>query len=143
MIDSDFQVLVVISMNKAEDFLIHVIEDDEQSRKFLVTLLTKSNFKIIQSETGVKALETLGDSSITPNLFLIDVMMPNMNGYEVIKELRTLDRFKETGIIVTTALDDAKHIKEAIASGANAYVVKPINIRRLTDKINDFLGTGI
>ncbi|GMT48699.1 MAG: hypothetical protein IEMM0008_0238 [bacterium] len=130
-------------MNKAEDLLIHVIEDDEQSRKFLVTLLSKSNFKTIQSETGIKALETLNDTSVTPNLFLIDIMMPNMNGFEVIKKLRTLDRFKKTAIIVTTALDDAEHIKEAISSGANAYVVKPINISRLTGKINEFLGTAI
>ncbi len=130
-------------MNKAEDFLIHVVEDDEQSRKFLVTLLSKSNFKMIQSETGAKALEKLSDTAVTPNLFLIDIMMPNMNGFELIKKLRSMDRFGETPIIVTTALDDAKHIKEAISSGSNAYVVKPINIRRLTDKINEFLGTDI
>lgn len=125
-------------MGEASDYLIHVVEDDEQSRMFLCSFLKKLNFKVVESETGLVALKELENGTV-PNLFLVDVMMPEMDGFELIAKIREIENLKETPIIMTTALDDAKHIKEAISAGANAYIVKPINIQRLKAKMGEFL----
>ncbi len=128
-------------MKKLEECLIHIIEDDEQSRKLITNIIKKENMNTLEAENGMVALKQLEENH-TPDLFLIDIMMPNMDGFELIKKIRTIDRFQTTPIIMTTALDDAKHIKEAIAVGANAYIVKPINISRLKSKLNEFLQTN-
>ncbi|MDH5680888.1 MAG: response regulator [Spirochaetota bacterium] len=124
-------------MKKAEDCLVLVVEDDKQSRDFLVTVIKKFGFQHIDVDSGMAALEEI--KSVTPDLFLIDGLMPNMDGFELIGRIREISQFAETPIIMTTALDDAKHIKESIAKGANAYVVKPINVLRLKGKIQELM----
>lgn len=125
-------------MAEASDYLILVVEDDEQSRMFLTSFLKKTGYQVNEAETGVVALKKLEEGR-QPDLFLVDVMMPEMDGFELIQKIREKNELKDTPIIMTTALDDAKHIKEAISAGANAYIVKPINIQRLRSKISEFL----
>ncbi|MDH5682683.1 MAG: response regulator [Spirochaetota bacterium] len=124
-------------MKKAEECLVLIVEDDMQSREFMVTLMKKLGFQYLEADSGVTALEKL--KSATPDLFLVDGMMPTMDGFELIGRIREMSQFADTPIIMTTALDDAKNIKESIAKGANAYVVKPINVLRLKGKIQELM----
>ena len=124
-------------MKKAAECLIMVVDDDEQSRSFMMSILDRLGFQGLVADSGASALDLL--ISKKPDLMLVDGMMPNMDGFELIQKIRQISGFENTPIVMTTALDDAKHIKEAISTGANAYVVKPINVHRLKEKINELL----
>ncbi|MDH4130134.1 MAG: response regulator [Spirochaetota bacterium] len=128
-------------MKDPQEYLIHIVEDDEQSRKLIITALTRLGFKIMESKNGNEALEHLKDKK--PDIILVDAMMPELDGFELIKRIRLINELKETPIIMTTALDDAKHIKESISVGANAYIVKPINFERLKTKIKEFIHVNL
>ena len=124
-------------MAKAHEFLVHIIEDDQQSRKLLYTFLAEMGFRVIESENGQEALKVFDKE--TPDLFLIDIMMPNIGGHELTQKIRAMKKFEKTPIVMTTALDDAQNIKDSISAGANAYVTKPIKLYRLKEKIWGFL----
>jgi two-component system alkaline phosphatase synthesis response regulator PhoP len=77
-----------------------------------------------------------------PDLFIIDVMMPGMDGFQLCRKLRATPLFHETPIIVITALNDEENQKIALASGANAYLSKPFLMDELTHHINALLKTA-
>ncbi len=120
-------------MKKPQDFLIHIVEDDPQALKFMTDVVSKLGFQILESKDSQEVLEKLKDNS--PDLFLMDIMLPQTSGLDLIKEIKKIDKHTNTPIIMTTALDDKEYIKEAVAVGANAYVTKPISLNRLRNKI--------
>lgn len=75
-----------------------------------------------------------------PDLILLDLMMPEINGFEVLEILQSHDELKKIPIIIISALDGKVHIKRAIEMGANDYIVKPINFEENTQLIYRTLG---
>ncbi len=102
-----------------------VVDDIEVNRELLARYLKKRNFNVVLAEGGEAALEAI--KKATPDLVLLDVMMPDIDGLTVLRRLRTNYSAGELPIIMVTALDDQKKVVEALALGANDYITKPID----------------
>jgi len=119
-----------------EDKLILVAEDDEMSYKLLKLVLAKTKSKIIRVKTGKEAIqEVLKNENI--NLILIDIQMPELNGYDATKKIKSID--KRIPIIALTAyamLHEKNKCKEA---GCDKFISKPFNINYLLETISEFI----
>ena len=113
---------------------IMIVEDDE-----MVRLLTKAKlsslYKILEAADGEEALELLDHNHA--DLLIVDIQMPNMNGYELVRSLR--DTGDMTPVIMLTAMNTFAHKKEGFASGVDDYMIKPIDYEELIWRIEALL----
>lgn len=116
-------------------FKILVVEDDKNLRKLIVTCLEKANYTVFESMNGEEALDLMDKEYI--DLIVTDIMMPEMNGYELIKELR--EAKYEVPILIITAKEDIEDKKQGFNLGADDYMVKPINIDELILRVKSLL----
>lgn len=116
-------------------FNILVVEDDKNLRKLITTCLKKNNYTPFEANNGEEALEMLDKQFI--DLIITDVMMPKMDGFELIKELR-MSEYK-LPILLITAKDSIDDKKEGFLLGADDYMVKPINIEELLLRVKVLL----
>lgn len=116
-------------------FNILVVEDDKNLRKLITTCLKKNNYTSFEANNGEEALEMLDKQFI--DLIITDVMMPKMDGFELIKELR-MSEYK-LPILLITAKDSIDDKKEGFLLGADDYMVKPINIEELLLRVKVLL----
>jgi signal transduction histidine kinase len=105
--------------------LILIADDDEIERFLQRQVLEPAGFDIVEAPSGGEALECF--SAFEPDLVVLDVMMPDMNGFEVCEAMRALPRGADTPILMATALDDVESIDRAYRVGATDFVGKPIN----------------
>lgn len=122
---------------------ILIVEDDFISRRLLLTMLNPYGSCDI-SVNGTEALEAfkIAQEEVDPyNLICLDIMMPEMDGQEVLKEIRRIENkleiagSKKVKVIMTTALDDFDNIKAAFEEKCDAYLVKPINKDKFLDAL--------
>ena len=119
---------------------ILVVDDQEDNRRILRDLLTNSGFEVIEAVTGEEGV-TLAEAQ-TPDLILMDIQLPGIDGYEATRQIKAKPALRTTPLIVVTSYalsgDDAK----AFAAGANGYVSKPFSPRALLAKVKEFLGSA-
>ena len=116
-------------------FKILVVKDDKNLRKLIVTCLEKANYTVFDTKNGEEALELMDRQYV--DLIVTDIMMPEMNGYELIKELR--DANYNTPILIITAKEDIEDKRVGFSLGADDYMVKPINIDELIMRVKSLL----
>ena len=116
-------------------FNILVVEDDKNSRKLMVTYLKKNNYSVYEAIDGEIALDILDKNYI--DLIISDIMMPNLDGFELIKELRTSKY--EIPIMLITAKGDIQDKKTGFLLGADDYMVKPINMEEMILRVQVLL----
>lgn len=119
-------------VNRTYDYTILVVEDDPDINAYLQKEL-KSNFRILTAVNGVVAIDILAKENIS--LVISDVMMPEMNGYELCKQVKSNIAFSHIPVILLTALSDDKQRMYGIASGADEFIQKPFNIEELKLRI--------
>ncbi len=110
------------------------VDDDIINLKLLKSMLLKTNFvsEVVEAKNGADAIEILKTQSDI-GLILLDIIMPIMNGIEVLKIVRADGHFKNIPIIVLTT-DETKKA-EALESGANDFIMKPVRIDQVSEKI--------
>lgn len=118
---------------------IMVVEDDTQASAFLAEFLAMEGYLPIVVNESRRAL-SMAESTL-PDAFLLDLMMPDPDGFKVCRMLRANPNFIETPIIIITAMDDMDSRIVAFGAGANDYIVKPFHINELGDKLKDLLGS--
>lgn len=106
-------------------YTILVIDDEPIVRTTLAALLEKPNNRVEMAEDGAQGIEMA--KQIHPDVILLDVMMPHMNGYEVCKLLRSDPQFGEVPIIMITALDDREAKLNGLSAGADDFLSKPFD----------------
>jgi len=116
---------------------ILIIDDHLPVRKTIAAILRNYNFNLLFGENGPEGLEIA--QQIRPDLILLDVMMPQMSGYEVLETLRADPRTKEIPVIMITALDDKESRLKGIESGADEYLSKPIDRSELIARIQTII----
>ncbi len=116
--------------------VILVVEDEEINFKFLEAVLDKTDAKIIHAQTGLQAIE-LTKTLPRIDLILMDIKLPEMSGFEATTEIKKLK--SKLPIIAQTAYSLQEDRDKCIASGCDDYVVKPIDIDLLFEKLNHFL----
>ena len=116
---------------------ILVIEDQEDNRRILRDLLTSVGYDLIEAGTGEEGV-TLAETQ-RPDLILMDIQLPGMDGYETTRRIKANLALRRVPIIAVTSYalsgDDAK----ALAAGCDAYVTKPFSPRALLAKIREHL----
>ncbi|MBX6313555.1 MAG: ATP-binding protein [Isosphaeraceae bacterium] len=110
-----------------------IIEDDRDQAEMAAQLVRLKRFDPIVAETGAEGLRLT--RTLKPRVLLLDLMLPDTNGFDVCKELRADRETMLTPIVMLTALNDAVHRTRGFRVGANAYVTKPYGARELFDAI--------
>jgi two-component system, OmpR family, phosphate regulon response regulator PhoB len=116
---------------------ILLAEDDPDIRHLVSYKLTKCGFDVIEVADGRAALQTARQDP--PDLVMLDVRMPFLNGLEVCRELRGGPRTSALPIIILTARARPQDIEQAFAAGATDYVVKPFSPRELVERVESVL----
>ena len=112
-----------------------LIVDDVADNLFLAQfILENQGYKVITAENGKAALAQIETTSIKPDLIILDLMMPEMNGYEIIDYLRNHQSLSSIPIILMTANSNVSR-QEAKNAGANGIVYKPFNLEQFIRKV--------
>ncbi len=124
-------------MTNGEKKTILVVEDSENLRRLLVYNLQRAGYEVLQAGDGKAAVHTL--QSTIPDLILLDVRMPEMNGFQLLELMRRYPRAAAIPVIMLTALSQADNIDRALALGVYDYLVKPLEPTALLAKIEGAL----
>lgn len=114
-----------------------VVDDDKLVTTLLEKLLSMEGYETVAINESAKAIEVANNSK--PDLFLLDLMMPQPDGFRLCRMLRQETDFAYTPIIIITALDDSDSRAVAFGAGANDYITKPFHPDNLTQRIKELL----
>lgn len=116
---------------------ILLVEDNEMNRDMLSRRLERSGYCILNAESGEQGLSLA--RSKTPDLILMDITLPEMDGWEVARLLKADDNTRDIPIIALTARALTSDQEKAFEVGCDDYDTKPVDFKRLTDKIGKLL----
>ena len=116
-------------------FKILVVEDDSELRGLFEKVLLKNGFTVKCAENGAEALGILENDYI--DLIISDIMMPELDGYELVKRLREAGR--QTPVLMITAKDAFDDMRQGFMSGTDDYMVKPVNVNEMVLRVNALL----
>jgi DNA-binding response OmpR family regulator len=119
---------------------ILVIEDDESVRLVVSLSLEKEGYDVEQVASGEEALEKVIDFS--PDLVILDIMMPEMDGWEVLRLLKSNPLTVNIPICILTAKTEIRDMMYATQKGAADYITKPFTSKELSTRVALLLGTG-
>jgi len=114
-----------------------LVEDQEDNRKIIRDLLTASGFELIEAVTGKEGVAAAAREK--PDLILMDIQLPGLDGYEATRRIRSNPDLKQTPIIAVTSYALSGDDKKAYAAGCDGYVTKPFSPRELLQKIREYL----
>jgi CheY-like chemotaxis protein len=118
---------------------ILVVDDEVMTRDLIRMMLERVGFSVREAEDGVDALRKLEDDG-SPDVFILDVMMPNMDGYTLCRELRKRLDTAHLPVIMLSAKTQDTAVQEGYAAGATKYLTKPISRIDLIDNLKEVLG---
>ena len=117
-------------MNPAK---ILVVDDTPRNVKFLVDLLGVKGYSVVTAASGAEALKQVTAES--PDLVLLDVVMPDMSGYEVCRQIRANAGTAILPVVMVTALDPTEERIKGLDAGADDFLTKPVDFTLLKDKL--------
>lgn len=118
---------------------IFVIEDDEHIAQILKFMLERQGYAVTIMADGRVARDHIETSKIPPNLILLDVMLPFVDGFELVRIVRIQAGWESTPIVMLTAKTMEQDIVRALDAGANDYIVKPFQPEELLARIRRYL----
>ncbi len=116
---------------------ILVVDDDAQSRELISTKMELVGYEVEGAENGIEALSKA--KTFMPDLILLDVMMPLMDGYEALRELKSREETKYIPVIMLTAKTELSDKVTGLELGAEDYVIKPYNLLEVSARVKSFL----
>ena len=116
---------------------ILVVEDQEDNRQILRDLLSSADYEMVEAENGQEALDAVAKKK--PDLILMDIQLPVMDGYEATRRIKANPDWKSIPIIVVTSYALSGDAEKARAAGCDDYVTKPYSPRQLLAKIREYL----
>jgi len=116
---------------------IVLAEDEPQIARLTIFKLEKEGYKVIWEKDGGAALKSAETNK--PDLILLDVMMPVMDGYQVLKKVKENEKLKHIPVIMLTAKGQERDVVKGIEMGAEDYIVKPFRPAELTARIKKIL----
>jgi CheY-like chemotaxis protein len=115
-----------------------IAEDHEDSRDALRTLLDAFGYRVVLAGNGREAVQTALATS--PDLVLMDMMMPEVDGFEATRTLRASPAFRQVPIIALTAMEGAR--ENVMAAGCDDFMSKPLDVRTFLDRVRTWLASG-
>ena len=116
---------------------ILIVDDERHNRQLLEVMLAQEGFQLRLASSGEEALAMVAAEA--PDLILLDVMMPGMDGYQVATRIKADPATRHIRIIMLTALDDNNSRKHGLSTGAEGYLAKPVNRGELTAGVRTLL----
>jgi len=116
---------------------ILIVDDDPAIVMSLEFLLRKANYDVFIALSGLEAIEIIKEQ--IPELVLLDIMMPDVNGYEVCDFIKEDEKYQQAKVIFLSAKSRDEDIKLAYKKGADLFIIKPFSTRRLMEKITSLL----
>ena len=117
---------------------IMVVDDEVGALTLIGIMLERGGFEVLKARDAYIALEILEKE--TPDLIILDVMMPGMDGIELCRKIRAASPTRETPVLILSARGDPEAVKDGMEAGANDYLSKPILHHDLITKIQEILG---
>ncbi len=122
---------------ESRQYSLLVVDDNEMNRDMLGRRLERQGYRVTMAVDGRQALDIMSQQPF--DLVLLDIMLPVMNGYEVLEELRASQSLSQIPVIITTALDESDGKAKCLELGAEDYLTKPFNPVLLKSRIGDCL----
>jgi DNA-binding response OmpR family regulator len=117
-----------------------VVDDEPMARTLIRLMLVRAGFEVLEAEDGIDALTKV--SAVSPDLMILDVMMPGMDGFTVCRTIREDEQARNLPIIMLSAKTDTESINRGMAAGANKYLTKPVSPDELTRHVREVLGAN-
>jgi len=124
-------------VDKASSPKILVVEDNQDNREMVVKVLKFNGYQVVEAVDGEEAIEKA--KAEDPDLILLDIFLPKMDGYEATRRLKGDTSLRNIPIIALTAHAMKGSMEEALAAGCDGYISKPIDVRELPKQIQHFL----
>lgn len=121
----------------ATDTTILVIDDDESMLEIIKSSLNKSGFNTITAVSGQEGLQIAAQTK--PDAIILDWMMPEMDGNEVLKNLKNNNDLKSIPVMMLTAKDEINNISESLTLGAKEYIVKPFDLENMVLRLRNMI----
>ncbi|MGE4293614.1 MAG: HD-GYP domain-containing protein [Desulfovibrio sp.] len=115
--------------------IILIVDDEEINLKVLSGFVESFGYDFLLAESGRTALEILDQA----DLVLLDVMMPDMDGFEVVQKIRSLPGFQDLPVVMATALSDKRDRLDAVRAGASDFITKPVDVTELRIRLDAHL----
>ena len=116
---------------------ILVVDDNQDSRELVVKVLKNKGYEMVEAVDGEEAVERAVAEK--PDLILLDISIPKLNGYEVARILKNREEFKDIPIVALTAHAMKGDRIKALEAGCEGYITKPINVRDLPAQVKSFI----
>jgi CheY-like chemotaxis protein len=119
---------------------ILLVEDDFMNMKLAQHILESQGYNVVKATTGQEALQQLKAS--TPDLILMDVQLPDIDGMTLVRIIRAKDTTRETNVLALTACAMKGDREKILKIGCNDYISKPINVETFVSTVRRYLGSG-
>jgi len=116
------------------------VDDDPVMCKLLRMILEPKGFEVLEALSGVKGL--MVTKRELPDVVLLDIMMPDIDGFDVCRELKLDPKTKDIPIIFVTAMSGQEHLDRGMSLGAQGYITKPFRPEVLIEKLYEVIGRG-
>jgi chemosensory pili system protein ChpA (sensor histidine kinase/response regulator) len=126
-----------IAKEEARTPLVMVVDDSITMRKVTSRVLENHSLEVMTAQDGIDAIEKLHDR--VPDLMLLDIEMPRMDGYQLLEHVRADARLRHIPVVMITSRAGQKHRKKARSAGANAYLTKPYQEAELVEQVSEML----
>ena len=114
-----------------------LIEDNEQNRYLATFLLESHQYEVLSASDGLRGIELA--RSMLPDIILLDIQLPTMDGYSVARALRKIEVLQDTPIVAVTSYAMSGDRERSLAAGCNGYIEKPINPETFITEIEQFI----
>jgi two-component system alkaline phosphatase synthesis response regulator PhoP len=113
---------------------ILIVDDEPNIVMSLEYTFKKNNFEVFIARDGQEALDILKNA--LPDIIILDVMMPNVDGYNTLEQIKNDERLKNTKVIFLSAKNKEKDIEKGLALGADLYMTKPFSVKKLVEQVD-------
>lgn len=114
---------------------ILIVDDEPNIVMSLEYTFKKNNFEVFIARDGQEALDILKNAQ--PHIIILDVMMPNVDGYNTLEQIKKDVRLKNTKVIFLSAKNKDKEKEKGLALGADFFMTKPFSVKKLVEKVNE------
>lgn len=116
---------------------ILIVDDEPNIIMSLEYTFKKNNFEVFIARDGQEALDILENQ--IPNIIILDIMMPNVDGYATLEQIKQNEKLKNCKVIFLSAKNKESDIQKGLELGASSYMTKPFSLKKLVDKVNELL----
>lgn len=124
--------------SKEKPVKIAVVDDDPSMVRVLRIMLTSSGYEVVEAMSGTKGFLIVKRE--LPDLVLLDIMMPDVDGFEVCRRLKLDPDTENIPVIFVSAKTGSEHIEMGLSLGAEGYITKPFELQDILDKIEEVIG---